>query len=176
MSGRSEYFLRSERAGFRLWSDADLPLAMMLWGDPEVTRLFHAGGPWSQAQVRARLEREIGMHAEFGVQYWPAFHLEDGAFIGCCGLRPRKPEERIFEFGVHLCRAYWGMGFATELGRAVIGHAFGPLGMAALFAGHNPANAASRSMLLKLGFLQTHDELYEPTGVMHTSYLLTRER
>jgi hypothetical protein len=33
------YFLTSPRLGFSTWSHDDLPLAMDLWGDPNVTRL-----------------------------------------------------------------------------------------------------------------------------------------
>jgi len=49
------------------------------------------------------------------------------------------------------------------------------LGVKALFAGHNPANVASRRVLEKLGFRYTHDEFYPPTGLHHPSYLLTAE-
>ncbi|MDX6457526.1 MAG: hypothetical protein QOE55_1223, partial [Acidobacteriaceae bacterium] len=34
---RSEYFLASERLGFRAWRKEDLPLAMELWTDVRVT-------------------------------------------------------------------------------------------------------------------------------------------
>ena len=51
-------------------------------------------------------------------------------------------------------------------------HAFTVLGADAVFAGHNPRNAASRRTLLKLGFRYTHDEFYPPTGLMHPSYVL----
>lgn len=81
----------------------------------------------------------------------------------------------MFELGVHLCFGAWGQGLATELARAVIAHAFGPLDLLALFAGHHPDNRASRRLLLRLGFRHTHDELYPPTGLRHASYLLTRE-
>jgi RimJ/RimL family protein N-acetyltransferase len=43
-----------------------------------------------------------------------------------------------------------------------------------VFAGHNPANTASRGLLARLGFRYTHDELYAPTGLRHPSYLLER--
>jgi len=164
------YFLQSQRLGFRPWSDADLDLAMGLWGDPEVTRLI--GGSFSRDQVRERLAREIATLREYGVQYWPVFLLVAGDHVGCCGLRPYRIEERVYELGCHLRRAYWGQGYAQEAARAVIGYAFGALGAAALFAGHNPANEASRHLLLKLGFVYTHDEYYAPTGLYHPSYLL----
>ena len=43
---------------------------------------------------------------------------------------------------------------------------------ALLSGSHNPGNQASRHLLETLGFRYTHDELYEPTGLMHPSYLL----
>jgi ribosomal-protein-alanine N-acetyltransferase len=54
-------------------------------------------------------------------------------------------------------------------------YAFERLGVCGLFAGHNPKNEASRHLLGKLGFRYAHDELYEPTGLMHPCYLLTAE-
>ena len=167
------YFLRSERLGFRSWSDADIDLAMGVWGDPEVTRLI--GGPFSRTQVWERLSREIATMQSHGVQYWPIFLLLTDRHVGCCGLRPYKSEEGIYEIGVHLRRPYWGQGYAPEATRAVMEYGYNILGVKALFAGHNPANVASRRVLEKLGFRYTHDEFYPPTGLHHPSYLLTAE-
>ena len=88
-------------------------------------------------------------------------------------MRPYRPELGIHELGVHIRPAFWRQGFASEAARVVIAHALERLHARGLFAGHNPANASSRAMLLKLGFRYTHDELYPPTGLMHPSYLLT---
>ncbi len=81
----------------------------------------------------------------------------------------------MYELGVHLCAACWGKGYATEVTRAVMEYAFRRLGVAGLFAGHNPNNRGSRHLLEKLGFRYTHDEHYAPTGLRHPSYLLTRD-
>ena len=167
------YFLRTGRLGFRTWCEADFDLAIGLWGDGEVTKLI--GGPFSRAQVEERLRREIAnLHAQ-GVQYWPVFFLSTGEHLGCCGLRPYQPDERIFEIGFHIRHTHWGRGYASEAARAVMGYAFGEFGAAGLFAGHNPANEASRHLLQKLGFCYTHDEYYPPTGLHHPSYMLSRE-
>lgn len=115
------------------------------------------------------------MQAEHGFQYWPIFLRADGAHIGCCGLRHYRPEQGIHEFGVHIRPAFWHQGLALEAGNAVIAYAFDRLQARGLFAGHNPANIASRQMLLKLGFQYTHDEFYPPTGPQHPSYPLTPE-
>jgi RimJ/RimL family protein N-acetyltransferase len=165
------YFLQSERLGFRTWSEADIGLAMGLWGDPEVTKLI--GGPFSREQVQERLSREMATMQSHGIQYWPIFLLATGEYAGCCGLRPYKSEEGIYEVGVHLRKAFWGQEYAPEAAQAVMRYAFHTLGVKALFAGHNPGNTASRRVLEKLGFRYTHDEYYPPTGLNHPSYLLT---
>src|SRR5262249_40725978 len=161
--------------GFRYWTSDDLPLALTLWGDRKVTQFIDARGRLSEDAVREKLLREIATREAQHVQYWPVFLLGTGDFIGCCGLRPYRPEDRVFELGAHLRVAYWGQGYAGEAARAVMAYGFGQLGLAALFAGHNPNNEASRRLLLKLGFRHTHDEYYAPTGLEHPSYLLTRE-
>ena len=172
-------FLHTERLEFRRWSEDDLPLAMGLWGDFAVTKLFDARGSFTPDQVQARLAQEIATQQSFGVQYWPIFLAERflaerGTHVGCCGLRPYDLSQNIYELGFHIRSDQWGQGFATEAARAVIAHAFETLKVASLFAGHNPENKASRRVLEKLGFRYTHAEFYEPTGLQHPSYLLTK--
>lgn len=167
-----QYFLKTPRLAFRCWARDDLPLAMALWGDPEVAK--YLGGPFSPQQVQERLDTEIANMQIHGVQYWPIFLLPGLEHAGCCGLRPRNPEQRIYELGVHLCRAYWSRGLAREASVAIIKFAFETIGASELFAGHHPDNVTSRGMLEKSGFIYTHDELYPPTGEMHPGYILRR--
>ena len=151
---------------------ADLRLAVALWGDPVVTQFI--GGPLSPEQVGEKLAREIELMSTHRVQYWPLFLLRTDEHVGCGGLRPYRVEDRIYEMGFHFRPAYWRQGFAQEAGRGILTFAFETLGAAAVFAGHHPANAASRTVLEKLGLRFTHEEFYPPTGLMHPSYLLTR--
>jgi len=169
------YFLHTERLGFRLWHEDDLELAIGLWGDIKVTSLFDARGRWSDAEVKDRLALEINTYELYGVQYWPIFQIRKCEHVGCCGLRPYDLDGKIYEIGFHIRSAYWGQGYATEAALAVIDYAFDVLNVNGLFAGHNPQNEASRRVLNKLGFRYTHDAYYEPTGLSHPSYELTRE-
>lgn len=166
------YFLRTPRLGFRSWSEDDLELAVSLWGDPEVTALFDSRGRLSREQVRERLERELAHERSFGVQYWPFFILGTGDFVGCAGLKPYDPARGLWEMGFHLRTPFWGRGYATEAGRAVIAHAFATLEPTVLLAGHNPRNHASKRVLEKLGFRHLRDELFTGTGLMHPLYEL----
>src|SRR5277367_735427 len=94
-----KYFLESQRLGFRRWTPDDLPLARELWGDLQVTRFF--GGPFSESQIAERLERELSRMVLHDFQYWPIHVLAGEEFVGCCGLRPHRPEDEIPELGFH---------------------------------------------------------------------------
>jgi [ribosomal protein S5]-alanine N-acetyltransferase len=163
-------FLKTERLCISHWDRNDLALATSLWGDANVSAMI--GGSFSQAAIKARLEREIATLRDYRLQYWPLFLLEDGAFAGCAGLRPHPGEPELLELGFHLRPLYWGQGFAPEAARAVIVYAFETLRVKGLFAGHHPANAASRRVITKLGFRFTHEEFYAPTGLIEPCYLL----
>lgn len=171
----SDFFLESSRLGFRCWYESDFPLARTLWGDPAVTRFIAVGG-LSERQIRSRLEREIETQRHDGIQYWPIFLLATGEHVGCCGLRPHGEDPGIPELGVHISSRHWRQGYAFEAASCVVDHAFKIIGAEALFAGHNPANFASRGLLARLGFVYTHDEFYEPTGLHHPSYMFMRSR
>ena len=88
----AKYFLTTKRLGFREWSAMDLPLAIALWGDPEVTRRM--GGPFSDDEIRNRLAAEIASMAARGVPYWPLFFLTNDDYVGCAGLRPYQLTNR----------------------------------------------------------------------------------
>lgn len=156
------------RLAFRCWRDADLPLAQALFGDRRVTALV--GGPFDDAQIRARLDFEIANQREHGFSYWPV--SADDIFVGCCGLKPRAPQ--IHELGFYFLPEHQGRGYASEAARGVIAFAFHHLLADALFAGHHPDNTASQRTLEKLGFRYTGDELYPPTGLMHPGYQRSR--
>jgi ribosomal-protein-alanine N-acetyltransferase len=167
----SRYFLSSDRLAFRLWIADDLPLAQQLWGDPQVTRLF-VSKPLTEQQVEDRLHAEIAKQETYGVQYWPIFERVSNNFVGCCGLRPYKVPERIYELGFHLLHAAWGHGYATEAAKAVIGYGERDLTIKGFFAGHHPENLGSKKVLLNCGFVESGANFYEPTGLFHPSYML----
>ena len=81
----------------------------------------------------------------------------NGEVIGACGVEGRDGSAEI---GYWLGVPYWGRGYATEAVRAVIDHAFGDLGHAALAAGARISNPASRRVLEKCGFQWTGVGLY----------------
>ena len=166
----SAYFLHSARLGFRHWTPDDLPLAEHLWGDPDVMR--HMGGPLSPSDAQARLHLEIDRQLEFGIQYWPIFDRASGEHAGCSGLRPFGDDPTVREIGVHIARPFWSGRYGEEAARAVLAHAFGPLNLCAVVAGHGPHNENSRALILRLGFHFTHMAPWGPHNTLHPYYRL----
>lgn len=163
----------TERLSVRTWELVDLPFALKLWGDPEVTRLIYRS-KLDENQIIQRLRDEMNRQKIHGVQYWPLFEIKTGQFIGCCGLRPWafSPKANNYELGFHILKENWGKGYATEAAKGTIKYARETLGLTKLYAGHHPQNADSQKVLLKLGFRHMEDILYEPTGLFHPSYIL----
>jgi RimJ/RimL family protein N-acetyltransferase len=82
------------------------------------------------------------------------FRRTDGApeLIGSVGFG-RRPDGEL-EFGYWIARDHWGLGYATEAGRAAV-DAARILGVRKLHAGHFVDNPASGRVLTKLGFRGT---------------------
>lgn len=79
--------------------------------------------------------------------------LHEGELVGAVGLV--YGEARSAEIGYWIGKPYWGRGFATEAARALVAHAFGPLGLRRLTCGHFADNPASARVIRKLGFTRT---------------------
>jgi RimJ/RimL family protein N-acetyltransferase len=157
---------------FRRWSIDDAALAATLWRDPEVMRFL--GGPYTRDEVAARLAREVANEEAHGIEYWPLFLRDGGAFAGCCGLKPVEHEPRALEIGFHLRPSFHGRGLASEAARAVIAYAFEELHVEALFAGHHPENATSAALLARLGFETIGTHYFARTGLQHPWCRLVR--
>jgi RimJ/RimL family protein N-acetyltransferase len=159
----------------RSWQIEDLPFAIELWGDPAVTALIDSRRQLGRQQVEEKLRAEIDRERSHGIQYWALFD-RNGDFVGCGGLRPwvYTPDEANLELGFHIVKRCWGKGFATEAALGVLGYGWGKLHLPKVYAGHHPANRASQRILNKLGFGFVENLFYEPTGLMHPSYVRQR--
>jgi Acetyltransferases, including N-acetylases of ribosomal proteins len=168
-----KYFMKTSRIGFSTWEKSDFDLALLLWNNPDVTKYISSGG-FSEEQIKTRFETELKNMELYKIQYYPLFDLQTGNFIGCCGLKPSNISANAYETGFHLLPDYWGKGIATEVGEAVINYAFNVMKVNEIYAGHNPNNIGSKKVIEKLGFQYIEDSFYEPTGLYHPLYKLTK--
>jgi [ribosomal protein S5]-alanine N-acetyltransferase len=82
----------------------------------------------------------------------------EGELVGTMGLRDIDFEHAQAEMGFWVAVDYWGQGYATEAGRAVLGYAFTQLERNRIYAHHMVRNPASGRVLAKIGM--------KPEGVL----------
>nr|WP_054757748.1 GNAT family N-acetyltransferase [Liquorilactobacillus satsumensis] len=168
------YLIETQRIGFKQWDNSQAELATQLWGgNAEVTKFIHKNGAFSPAEIKQRLATEIKSMELHNVQYWPLFLKATNEFVGVCGLR-MEGTTGSYELGYHLLPAFWGQGIGTEVARRVVNYAFEELNAVKLVARHHPENQGSKKIILKLGFVFKGFQYYQPTGLQHPHYELTR--
>lgn len=143
-------FARTERLLLRpSWPEDATELYQAIADEGIVRNLASAPWPYTEDEAARFASRE---HSET----YPTFLLmqrTDGAprLVGACGLGDNDGET---ELGYWIARPYWGLGYATEAARAVIGIARA-IGHSRLVAGHFIDNPASGQVLRKIGFRAT---------------------
>lgn len=99
-------------------------------------------------------ETWIGSHPERfekGQEAVFAIVLKDtGQLIGAIGLVLNLPQEHA-ELGYWIGKEYWGRGYCTEAGHAVLRYAFDVLHLHRVHAHHFSRNPASGRVMQKLG-------------------------
>lgn len=135
--------LRTERLILRPVTVDDADEMRVMVGDFEVVR--HTG-TWPWPADRAFTEKRCA--AGFGVEGgWLVAHAGSD-LIGTVGIGPGG------DFGYMLPQDQWGRGYATEMGRAMVDHAFSTGRWRALKACVFADNPASARVLEKLGFAE----------------------
>lgn len=145
--------IASERLVVRPYVPDDIPtIHALLYGDADVMQLI--GGIIDIDETRRRIGSYIALHEQTGTSFWAVTERANGTIVGEAGLLPFDAKGPEIELGYAFGVAYWGRGYATETGRALLAHAFGVLDQQHVVAVTKPVNAGSRRVLQKLGFVQ----------------------
>jgi RimJ/RimL family protein N-acetyltransferase len=130
----------------------DLPAFFQLGSRPEIIRYAQSTPLASLEEARAfMLAAPFQDYSTYGYGRFACVWKESGQVIGFSGLK-YVPEIGDTELGYRFLPEFWGMGLATEAGRASIEFARSDLGLERLVAMVHPDNVASASVLTKLGF------------------------
>ena len=133
----------------------EFPAIASLNSDPRVQRFLCLNKvPPAYEEALADLPCLLSAPAPTGGGLWCISNRSTGDFLGLVLLLYTGDHTEV-EFGYRLLPKFWGQGYATEAGRAVVNHAFGGLGLTALCAIIHPANLASSAVAEKLGFVRT---------------------
>jgi ribosomal-protein-alanine N-acetyltransferase len=126
---------------------ADAPRVQELAGAREVA-LNTLLVPYPYPDGKA--EEWIAKREEEFLQGNITFAIDDGELAGVMGLHIKRDDD-IAEIGYWIGVPYWGRGYATEAGAAVIRYGFEVQKLNKIFAAHFARNAASGRVLQKLG-------------------------
>ncbi len=149
----AEIVAETERLVLRRERPGDLAVWLEHINTPEVMRRI--GGVQTVDKVAEGFARMAA--AEDGLAFRFVALKDGGALLGKCGLAridtPAAPAalQGQVQIGWTLRADHWGRGYAREAAQAMLALAFGPLGLARVFAQTSDSNVASWRLMERLG-------------------------
>jgi RimJ/RimL family protein N-acetyltransferase len=164
-------FAVTERLLLRPGWIEDAPELTAAIGHPEIAcNLTRVPFPYSQADAEAFLTLP---HDPLRPRFLVCLR-DSNRIVGGIGLSG----DAEAELGYWIARDFWGQGYATEAGQAVLALADGSLRLPRIRARRTLDNAGSANVLRKLGFRPTGKKAWSASQVRGTveTCLYTRER
>lgn len=152
--------LSSPRLTLRPVRPEDVDALHRHWTDPDVRRYLWDDEIVSRAKVADVVGESVRRFAAHGHGLWALRRARHDALIGCVGLWTFH-EPPGLELVISLSPTAWGRGLAAEAVRALLGYAFGPLGMDVVNASTDTPNRASRRLLERVGFSFLHEGILD---------------
>lgn len=148
---KTHLFFVTERLLVRQYTSDDVEALFQIMSDPEIhTYTKDKNHPWDRNKAKEYVQ--FMLNKDF--KTLDCFHgavIEKGTdrLIGLCGLNPYQADEPEIEFKLGV--AYWGKGYATELGKQMIKSSFEETEIKGIYGMAHPENTASRKVLEKIG-------------------------
>lgn len=161
----------------------DAPHLVELAGNWNVARMTRRiPHPYLLEQAQEFIEQQRKAKIKGDEWTW-AICLKDGlSLIGCIGVTFGEMDA---ELGYWLGEPYWGQGYATEAGRAIVDHVFNQCELWEMNAVHLFQNQNSGRVLTKLGFQvigfkqgtcrEAHQDLVQHQ-LLHAAWVASPER
>jgi ribosomal-protein-alanine N-acetyltransferase len=144
--------LSSPRLVMRQPTRADADAVFRTFSDPEVLRYYNVDFMISRDEAIAMIEsRRRRYEMGYGIR-WGIYLRDDGRYLGSCGYEVMHKPWQYAEIGYELGREHWGNGYMTEALQTMIRYGFDRLDLHRIEAQVEPANQASKNVLLRIGF------------------------
>jgi len=174
--------IKTDALLLREYRPADEPALLAYHADPRA-REFYGPEEARPDQVRELLrtfETWAGERPRRNYQLAIALREDAETLVGSGGLRQAGLEAGTADLGLELAPAWWGRGFATEAGSALLHFGFGELGLATIRGLTVSANTRVAALVRRLGFERVAEHPGEgwmaARGWTETEWRLTRER
>jgi ribosomal-protein-alanine N-acetyltransferase len=152
--GITREIARTKRLVVRTFGEADREALVALACDPVVMRYIgRAGGgrgERTREEAEAMFERLLERGQTNPYSMWAVTERHEDDLIGWCGMQD-LPGSTDIEIGWIFDALYWGRGYATEAGRAVLAYGFDRLALERIVAVAMPENVKSTNVMRRLG-------------------------
>ena len=158
--------IETERLRMREWRDDDLAPLARIFSDTRVREYFPS--TLDEEQSAEWLERNRQHFADHGYGMWAIESRQEAALIGYLGLVQVNFVSHFtpaVEIGWGFAHDAWGQGYASESGRAALGHGFEQLGLDEIVSMTVPANTRSWGLMRGLGMRRNPDEDFDHPNV-----------
>jgi RimJ/RimL family protein N-acetyltransferase len=162
----------TERLLVRHFTPDDLDDFAALCADPQVMRYVDDGQGLPRETVAYWIEVCQQKYATRGYGTSAVFEKASGKFVGYCGV-VRAPDRDFDELIYVFNGAFWGKGYAVEVGAAMLCYVFQRTLLDRIYATIDPDNAASIRVATKLGFQFLRTET-EPDGERVSYFVIER--
>lgn len=144
----------TSRLRARHFKEDDLEDFAELCANLEVMRFVGDGSTLVRSDVARWIEVCQDKYTQPGYGTSAILERATGDFIGYCGV-VRPPHQDFDELIYVFHQRFWGKGYATEIGRAMLAYVFGISSLDSISATIDPSNEQSRHVAAKLGMIET---------------------
>lgn len=142
--------------------------AVHSWAGLEEACRYQPWGPNTEDQTRAFVQAAAEAWAHADQRRFAYIARFENELVGMGELRVRSRPQRQGEIAYIVHPGVWGRGVGTAIGRQLLAHGFGDLGLHRIYATCDPRNRASARVLGKLGM--TYEGRHRHTALIRDGW------
>lgn len=159
-------FLKTDRVELKELTMGQIDHLVDLDSDPDVMHFITDGEIRPREHHLEAVPKLLNYTKENpGLGLWTAYLKDTGEFMGWYILKHLLETGEV-EIGFRLKKKFWGQGYSTEVGKAVLKHGFETVGLKRIVAITRPDNFASQAVIKKIGLKE------EGTGTFYNIHCL----
>ncbi|MCQ2001038.1 GNAT family N-acetyltransferase [Arthrobacter zhaoxinii] len=143
----------TDRLEARHFADEDLEDFAALCADPAVMRFVGDGTTLDRSEVAGWIQVCKEKYVKRGYGTSAVFERDSGEFVGYCGVI-RAPGQDFDELIYVFHQRFWGKGYATEIGRAMLAYVFEVSRLEFVAATIDAGNEESKRVARKIGMAE----------------------
>ncbi|QDP84536.1 GNAT family N-acetyltransferase [Chryseobacterium sp. SNU WT5] len=177
----AKIFIETSRLLLREIIAEDVEMIYLLDSNAKVMKYLGVKPVTTKAESEKTIKNIRKQYKENGIGRWAVIEKESNLLIGWSGLKvltePINGFKNVYEIGYRFLPEYWGKGYATEAGKAVLDYGFNLMNLDIIYACADIKNGDSCRILKdKLGFAEKGTFVDDVDNAICQWYELTKEK